>query len=124
MRYGYFDTENKEYVIERPDTPVPWMNYLHNDEYCALISNNGGGYSFHLSARDKRILRYRLNNIPMDRSRMTCAACWAVAWLEIHCNSRLMMSRLFMADSPLTTEIPATDAGPCANFSTSLAQPH
>ena len=67
MRYGYFDVENKEYVIERPDTPVPWMNYLHNDEYCALISNNGGGYSFHLSARDKRILRYRLNNIPMDR---------------------------------------------------------
>ncbi len=67
MRYGYFDVPNKEYVIERPDTPVPWMNYLYNDEYCALISNNGGGYSFHLSARDKRILRYRLNNIPMDR---------------------------------------------------------
>jgi N,N'-diacetylchitobiose phosphorylase len=67
MRYGYFDAENKEYVIERPDTPVPWMNYLHNDEYCALISNNAGGYSFHLSARDKRILRYRLNSIPMDR---------------------------------------------------------
>jgi len=67
MRYGYFDVENKEYVIERPDTPVPWMNYLNNDEYCALISNNGGGYSFHLSARDKRILRYRLNNVPVDR---------------------------------------------------------
>ncbi len=67
MRYGFFDVENKEYVIERPDTPVPWMNYLHNDEYCALISNNAGGYSFHHSARDKRILRYRLNNIPMDR---------------------------------------------------------
>ncbi len=67
MSYGYFDVENKEYVITRPDTPVPWMNYLHNDEYCALISNNAGGYSFHLSARDKRILRYRLNNIPMDR---------------------------------------------------------
>ncbi len=67
MRYGYFDVPNKEYVIERPDTPVPWMNYLHNDEYCALISNNAGGYSFHLSARDKRILRYRLNNIPVDR---------------------------------------------------------
>ncbi len=67
MRYGHFDVENKEYVITRPDTPVPWMNYLHNDEYCALISNNAGGYSFHLSARDKRILRYRLNNVPLDR---------------------------------------------------------
>lgn len=67
MSYGYFDVENKEYVITRPDTPVPWMNYLHNDEYCALNSNNAGGYSFHLSARDKRILRYRLNNVPVDR---------------------------------------------------------
>lgn len=67
MRYGRFDEAHREYVITRPDTPVPWMNYLHNDEYCALISNNGGGYSFHLTARDKRILRYRLNNVPMDR---------------------------------------------------------
>ncbi len=46
MRYGYFDVPNKEYVIERPDTPVPWMNYLHNDEHCALISNNGGNVMF------------------------------------------------------------------------------
>ncbi len=38
-------------VIERPDTPVPWMNYLHNDEYCALISNNGGGYSLKTTFR-------------------------------------------------------------------------
>ena len=28
MNYGYFDDKNKEYVITRPDTPSPWMNYL------------------------------------------------------------------------------------------------
>ena len=28
MRYGYFDEEKKEYVITRPDTPAPWVNYL------------------------------------------------------------------------------------------------
>ncbi len=27
MRYGYFDEANKEYVIDRPDTPAPWANY-------------------------------------------------------------------------------------------------
>jgi N,N'-diacetylchitobiose phosphorylase len=28
LRYGYFDNENREYVIERPDVPVSWTNYL------------------------------------------------------------------------------------------------
>ena len=28
MRYGYFDDDHREYVITRPDTPLPWINYL------------------------------------------------------------------------------------------------
>lgn len=67
MNYGYFDNKSKEYVITRPDTPAPWINYLGQDEYCALISNTAGGYSFHKDPRDRRILRYRYNNIPVDR---------------------------------------------------------
>ena len=27
MKYGYFDDLNKEYVIETPRTPLPWINY-------------------------------------------------------------------------------------------------
>lgn len=46
MRYGYFDDEKREYVIDRPDTPAPWANYLGSPEYGAVISNNAGGYSF------------------------------------------------------------------------------
>ena len=46
MKYGYFDDKNREYVIERPDTPAPWVNYLGSPEYGAIISNNAGGYSF------------------------------------------------------------------------------
>ena len=67
MLYGYFDNENKEYVITRPDTPLPWINYLSNGKYCAMVSNTGGGYSFYVDPRDQRILRYRYNNLPMDR---------------------------------------------------------
>jgi cellobiose phosphorylase len=67
MQYGYFDDENKEYVITQPDTPLPWINYLSNGKYCAIISNTGGGYSFYIDPRDQRILRYRYNNVPLDR---------------------------------------------------------
>ncbi|MBN1794202.1 MAG: glycosyl transferase [Candidatus Omnitrophica bacterium] len=66
-RYGHFDVGRKEYVITRPDTPTPWINYLGQDAYCALVSNTAGGYSFYQDPRDKRILRYRYNNIPVDR---------------------------------------------------------
>jgi len=67
MKYGYFDKKNREYVITRPDTPTPWINYLGCDDYCALISNTAGGYSFHKDPRDKRITRYRYNGVPTDR---------------------------------------------------------
>ena len=61
MRYGYFDDAAREYVIDRPDTPAPWVNYLGSPEYGAIISNNAGGYSFARSGANGRILRYIFN---------------------------------------------------------------
>ena len=62
MKYGYFDLENKEYVITKPDTPAPWCNYLGSPEYGAIISNNAAGYSFVKSGANGRIARYRFNS--------------------------------------------------------------
>lgn len=62
MKYGYFDNIKKEYVITRPDTPTPWVNYLGSPLYGAIISNNAGGYSFVKSGAKGRILRYRFNS--------------------------------------------------------------
>ena len=42
MRYGYFDNENREYVIERSDIPVSWTNYLGVRDLCTVISHNAG----------------------------------------------------------------------------------
>ena len=61
MKFGYFDDKNREYVITRPDTPAPWVNYLGSPEYGAIISNNAGGYSFAQSGANGRILRYVFN---------------------------------------------------------------
>ncbi len=66
MKYGYFDDAKREYVITRPDTPLPWINYLGCEEYFGLISNTAGGYSFYKDARLRRLTRYRYNNTPLD----------------------------------------------------------
>ena len=68
MRYGHFDDRNREYVIERPDTPLPWINYLGSEDFFGLISNTAGGYSFYKDPRLRRITRYRYNNAPLDTS--------------------------------------------------------
>ena len=66
MKFGYFDDERAEYVIETPRTPLPWINYLGSEDFFALCSNTAGGYSFYRDARLRRITRYRYNNSPLD----------------------------------------------------------
>jgi len=61
MQYGFFDPEKREYVIDKPDTPAPWANYLGSPAYGAIISNNAGGYSFVKSGAAGRLIRYRFN---------------------------------------------------------------
>ncbi len=65
--YGYYDTEGREYVITRPDTPTPWINYLGEGRYGGIISNTAGGYSFDRDPRNRRVTRYRYNAIPNDQ---------------------------------------------------------
>jgi cellobiose phosphorylase len=66
MKFGYFNDQNREYVITNPKTPWPWINYLGNDDFFSLISNTGGGYSFYKDPRYRRITRFRYNNVPID----------------------------------------------------------
>jgi cellobiose phosphorylase len=66
MSYGHFDDQNREYVIQRPDTPLPWLNYIGQDAYFGLCTNTAGGYSFFRDAKLRRLTRYRYNNVPMD----------------------------------------------------------
>jgi cellobiose phosphorylase len=66
MKYGHFDDEFAEYVIEDPRTPWPWINYLGTEDFFSLISNTAGGYSFYRDAKLRRITRYRYNNVPLD----------------------------------------------------------
>jgi cellobiose phosphorylase len=66
VRYGHFDNDRREYVVTRPDTPLPWINYLGSESYFGILSNTAGGYSFYRDARLRRLTRYRYNNAPLD----------------------------------------------------------
>ncbi|MCL2717368.1 MAG: N,N'-diacetylchitobiose phosphorylase [Lachnospiraceae bacterium] len=67
MKYGYFDNENREYVIDRVDLPTSWTNYLGVEETCAVMNHTAGGYMFHKTPEYHRITRFRGNSVPMDR---------------------------------------------------------
>ena len=66
MKYGHFDDAAREYVIDTPRTPLPWINYLGSTDFFSLISNTAGGYSFYKDAKLLRLTRYRYNNCPLD----------------------------------------------------------
>jgi N,N'-diacetylchitobiose phosphorylase len=67
LQYGHFDNTNREYVIDRPDVPVSWTNYLGVKNLCTVISHNAGGYSFSGNAEHQRVTRFRGNGVPLDR---------------------------------------------------------
>ena len=66
MQYGYFDNQNREYVIARPDTPRPWSNYIGSAEFGGVVTNNAAGYTFYKSAAQGRLTRFKFNSAPAD----------------------------------------------------------
>jgi cellobiose phosphorylase len=88
MKFGHFDDASREYVINTPQTPYPWINYLGNGDFFSIISNTSGGYSFYRDARLRRITRYRYNNIPLDSNGkyfyiMDDGILWSPSWKPV-----------------------------------------
>ena len=56
--YGHFSDDGLEYVITRPQTPMPWVNVVSNGDYGFVISEAGSGYSWRTHASLNRITRW------------------------------------------------------------------
>ena len=117
MKFGFFDDKEKEYVITSPATPLPWINYLGNENFFSLISNTCGGYSFYKDAKLLRLTRYRYNNVPADtdgryyfiRHRNTV---WTPAWQPVkteldsyECRHGLGYSRFTASKNKIQAEL-------------------
>ncbi len=66
-KYGHFSEKGDEFIVTRYDTPLPWVNYLSNGDYCAIVSSTGGGFSFYKSHHANTILRREQRNLITDR---------------------------------------------------------
>ena len=42
MRYGYFESDAREYVITNPKTPVKWINYIGTLAFGGFVDHTGG----------------------------------------------------------------------------------
>lgn len=67
MRYGRFDDEQREYVVERVDAPQSFTNYLGQGSMGAVVNQNAGGYLWNGSPQYHRVTRFRPNGVPLDR---------------------------------------------------------
>ncbi|MGZ4409738.1 MAG: hypothetical protein ACXVY6_13305, partial [Gaiellaceae bacterium] len=130
--YGYVDEDVREYVVTRPDTPTPWINYLGEGRYGGIVSNTGGGYSFDRDPRNRRVSRYRYNGLPADqpgryvylRDQET-GAYWSVTWQPVRrtpdayeCRHGLGYTRIATERDDIASELlyfvpPGKDAPPC-----------
>ena len=63
MQYGHFDSNAKEYVIDRVDLPVSWTNYIGTKDMCGVFNHTAGGYLFYKSPEYHRITRFRPNGV-------------------------------------------------------------
>ncbi|HID23501.1 MAG TPA: hypothetical protein EYP14_14045, partial [Planctomycetaceae bacterium] len=62
-----FDPKSSELLIRTPYTPRPWINYLTDGRYCALVSQTGGGFSFFLDPSHHVISRREQDLLLNDR---------------------------------------------------------
>ena len=61
-----FRRSHREYVVTRPDTPLPWLNYLGPGRLLRPMHQHRRRLTFWKDARLRRLTRYRYNNIPYD----------------------------------------------------------
>ncbi|MBN2146321.1 MAG: hypothetical protein JW726_02990 [Anaerolineales bacterium] len=58
MKYGYFDDQQREYVITNPRTPVKWINYIGTLAFGGFVDQTGGALLCKQDPTYNRITKY------------------------------------------------------------------
>ena len=85
-QYGYFSDDGQEYIIVRPDTPMPWINIMSKGDYGMVLSQAGSGYSWRTHASLNRITRWEQDLIRDEWGKylylrdVDTGEFWSVGW--------------------------------------------
>ncbi|MBN2406388.1 MAG: glycosyl transferase family 36 [Elusimicrobia bacterium] len=58
-KYGRFSDDGREFIIKNGSTPYPWVNIIAPKDYGIMVSQGGGGVSWHKHARLLRITKWK-----------------------------------------------------------------
>ncbi|MFC2061295.1 GH36-type glycosyl hydrolase domain-containing protein [Elusimicrobiota bacterium] len=89
IKYGYFDKSGKEYVITKPDTPRPWVNVICPNEYGAVFSQAGSGFSWYIHARMNRVTKWQQDLLRDANGKyifirdMEDNELWSASWMPV-----------------------------------------
>ena len=64
--YGQFEDGGRTFVITDTATPTPWVNVLANEQYGAVVSQAGSGFSWFQNSQICRLNRWE-NDLVQDR---------------------------------------------------------
>ena len=125
--YGRFREDGQAYIIQRPDTPRPWINILCNGSYGLLISQAGGGFSWWENANLARLTDWDQDLIRDEYGKFLyvrddeSGQCWSAAWkpvaaaydqYEVHhaIGSTTFIQRAHQIETRWTLIVPPDDA--------------
>lgn len=65
--FGGFTNQGREYVIDKINTPTPWVNIIANDNFGSIVSNNAGSFSYAYNSREFKLTSWS-NDVTGDPS--------------------------------------------------------
>ncbi len=88
-KYGAFSDDGNEYIIKTHDTPKPWVNVISNGTYGLVISQAGGGFSWHTHSEFNRLNRWHQDLIQDNWGKYfyikntDTNEVWSPAWMPV-----------------------------------------
>ncbi len=88
-KYGAFSDDGNEYIIKTYDTPKPWVNVISNGTYGLVISQAGGGFSWHTHSEFNRLNRWHQDLIQDNWGKYfyiknnDTNEIWSPAWMPV-----------------------------------------
>ncbi len=88
-KYGAFSDDGNEYVIKTYSTPKPWVNVISNGTYGLVISQAGGGFSWHTHSEFNRLNRWHQDLIQDNWGKYfyiknnDTKEVWSPAWMPV-----------------------------------------